>query len=174
MGNPIFRSGSSFVEVAQAEQVIATEVAGVVGTATITVEGVQMTAAQLEALFSGHVAEINSLVKSKAEIHDQVLKQKTSRGTSQKAAQALKAWVVGAYGASSPQATTLGFQPTIRHPASAATKAEAQVKRKATRAERHTMGKHQKASIHGTVAAPPSPAAPPNPAAPSTGNNSGH
>jgi len=174
MSNPIFRLGSSLVEVAQAEQVVATELSSIVGTATISVDGVQMTAAQLVAVFSGHVAEINALVKSKAQLHDQSVKQQASRGGSQRAAQALRAWVVGTYGASSPQVTTLGFQSPNRHPASVATKAEAQVKSKATRAERHTMGKRQKASIHGTVAAPPSPAAPPNPAAPSTGNNSGH
>jgi hypothetical protein len=168
MSNPIFKSSASLVDIAQAEQVIATEVAGVVGTATIMVEGVQMTAAQLGELFSSHVAEINALVKSKAQIHDQVLKQKSSRVTTQKAAQALKAWVAGACGASSPQATTLGFQPPNRHPATVATKAEAQVKSKATRAERHTMGKRQKASIHGTVSTPPSPAAP------TTIGNNGH
>jgi hypothetical protein len=171
MGNPIFKSSASLVEIAQAEQVLATEVAGVIGTATIMVEGVVMTAAQLGELFGGHVAEINALITSKAQIHDQVLKQKSSRVTAQKAAQAIKAWVAGAYGASSPQATTLGFQPPNRHPASAATKVEAQAKSKATREERHTMGKRQKASIHGTASAPPSPAAPST-----TGNtgNSGH
>ena len=137
MGNPIFMSSISLVKVAQAEQVLATEVAGVVGTATVFVDGVQMTAAQLAALFGGHVAEINALVKSKAEIHDQVLNQHASRARSQRAAQALKAWVVGSFGASSDQATTLGFQPPNRHPATVATKAEAQVKSRATRAARH-------------------------------------
>jgi hypothetical protein len=143
MGNPIFKSTSRLVQVASAEQVLATELESVVGTATILVKGVRMTAAQLVALFSGHVAEITALAKSKAELHDQVLKQKASRVSSHDAALAIKAWVVGNYGASSPQTTTLGFQPPNRHPATVATKVEAQVKSKATRTQRRTTGKRK-------------------------------
>jgi hypothetical protein len=174
MGNPIFRSNSSLVEVAQAETVIAAKLAAIIGAATILVGGVKMTAAQLVALFTGHVAEIGALIESKAQLHNQVVHQQGTRVSAQEAAQAIKAWVVVNYGASSSEATTLGFPPAIRHPASTATKAEAQVKSKATREERHTMGKRQKASIHGTVSSPPSSAAPPTPDAPSTGNHNGH
>jgi hypothetical protein len=174
MSNATLSGNSSLVEFAQAEQVLAEEVAAIVGTATIPVNGVQMTGAQLATLFGGHVAEIGALVKAKAQLHDQVLAQRSSQANSRAAALALKAWVVGTYGASSPQATTLGFQPANRHPASVATKADAQVKSKATREERHTMGKRQKAGIHGTVSTAPSPspapAAPPVPAPP---NNTG-
>jgi hypothetical protein len=158
MSNPIFTNNSSLVVLAQAEQLLAEEVEAVVGTATIMVNGVAMTGAQLSSLFSGHSGQINNLIKSKAQIHDQVLAQRTARIHSRAAAQALKAWVTATFGANSAQATTLGFQPPTRHPATVATKAEAQVKGKATRAE-HT----------------PKPATTPAvPAAPSNGTSSGH
>jgi hypothetical protein len=137
MRNPIFKATSSLLVVAQAEQVLAAEVASIVGTATVPVNGVAMTATQLAALFAGHVEEIHALIRSKAELHDQVLHQRVSRRTSRTAAQRLKAWVTGVCGAASPQATTLGFQPPNRHPATVATKAEAQEKSKVTRAQRH-------------------------------------
>jgi hypothetical protein len=147
MRNPIFNHSSSLVEIAQAEQLLAEEIPAIVGTATILVNGVRMTGAQLGAVFGGHVAEVNALIKSRAQLHDQVVAQRASRASSRVVAQAVRAWVVGNFGASSPQATALGFQPPARHPATVATKVDAQAKSKATRAERHTMGKRRKAAI---------------------------
>lgn len=158
MGNALLIPSSTLVEVAAADDLLAEEVEAVLGAATVVVNGVAMTGPQLSALFSGHSTEIAALLKTKAQIHDQVLAQRTARIHSRAAAQALKAWVTATFGANSAQATTLGFQPPTRHPATVATKAEAQVKGKATRAE-HT----------------PKPATTPAvPAAPSNGTSSGH
>jgi hypothetical protein len=154
MGNALLIPSSTLVEVAAADDLLAEEVEAVLGAATVVVNGVAMTGPQLSALFSGHSTEIAALLKTKAQIHDQVLAQHATRDRVRAAALALKAWVVASHGATSPQATTLGFQPANRHPATVATKAEAQVKSKATRAE------HQPAPAHA-------------PAAPATTGNGG-
>jgi hypothetical protein len=63
-------------------------------------------------------------------------------------------------GADNPAVTQFGFLPTKPVKKSAESKAAAVVKAKATRTARNTMGKNQKAEIHGAPQAAPAPMAP--------------
>lgn len=73
---------------------------------------------------------------------------------------ALNRTLQGAFGATSPVLVDFGLAPLHRTAPTVAKKSEAVEKRQATRAARHTMGKRQRAAIHGVVAAAPVPSAP--------------
>ncbi len=84
----------------------------------------------------------------------------------------LKSYLYGAYGAESPIATQFGFSQKKPAVVSVQVKADAQVKAKATRVARLTMGPKQKADIHGTVTtAPEVGASATGSAAPATGGD---
>jgi hypothetical protein len=72
----------------------------------------------------------------------------------------LKAWVTGAFGATSKEAQDFGFLPPKIGARTAATKATAVLKVLATRQARGTKGKRQKEKIKGTIVAPAAPAVP--------------
>jgi hypothetical protein len=66
---------------------------------------------------------------------------------------ALHSTIRGRFGTANPSVEDFGMSPFKRGVRTVANKVEAIAKSLATRAERHTMGKRQKAAIHGTVAA---------------------
>jgi hypothetical protein len=72
----------------------------------------------------------------------------------------VRKFIVGSFGPPPGAASDFGLEAAPQHPADAATKAEAVVKRSATRAARHTMGSRQKLEIKGTPVIPPTPATP--------------
>jgi hypothetical protein len=67
---------------------------------------------------------------------------------------ALHCAIQGRFGKTNVAVEEFGMSPVKRGARTVASKVEAVAKSLATRAERHTMGKRQKAAIHGTVPAP--------------------
>jgi hypothetical protein len=78
----------------------------------------------------------------------------------------LRRYLQGTFGVGSKTLLDFGLTPQKPPATTAQTTATAVTKRAATREARHTMGKKQKAAIHGSVA--PAPSASPLAAAPST------
>jgi|HubBroStandDraft_1064217.scaffolds.fasta_scaffold183782_1 hypothetical protein len=73
----------------------------------------------------------------------------------------VRKFIVGSFGEPPGPAGDFGIEATVHHPPDAETKAQAVVKREATRTARHTMGSQQKAKITGETPASPTPATPP-------------
>jgi hypothetical protein len=69
----------------------------------------------------------------------------------------VKKFVTGSFGQPPGPAGDFGLAPPVTHVPDANTKAQAVVKRAATRAARHTMGPRQKASVTGTSPVAPAP-----------------
>ncbi|HEY2370089.1 MAG TPA: hypothetical protein VGH87_27010 [Polyangiaceae bacterium] len=68
---------------------------------------------------------------------------------------ALRNYVIGHFGESSPVLAEFGFKPRKVAQKTVAEKFETVEKALATRAARHTMGSRQKASVHGDITPPP-------------------
>ncbi len=75
----------------------------------------------------------------------------------------LEQYLRGRYGQSNAILRDFGLTPRTPPKVKVPVKAAAIVKSAETRVARHTMGKRQKAAIHGTPAAPTEPATPPAP-----------
>jgi hypothetical protein len=171
MSNPLLNARASIVSVAQAEQTFIEELPAILGTATVMVDGVAMNKDQIIAVMTKHLSSISALTTQRQPIREMVATQSGLRDQVLAIAQAVKASVAGTYGPVSTQMTKLGLAPAPRNAPTAATVALAAEKRRATREERGTKGKRQKAAIHGTVsAAPATPPAAPTADKPGTGN----
>ncbi len=113
-----------------------------------------MTATQVVALLKSHLVAINADLQGKAAQARLVAAQLALRTNVKSVAEAVEAYVVGAYGKGAAQLSTLGFTTAKRQVPTTETQALAAEKRRATRAARGTKGKRQKAGIHGTVTVP--------------------
>jgi voltage-gated potassium channel Kch len=102
-------------------------------TATLLMAGVSYTPAQLIAILQAYVAAITALVALHAELHDAVLAGKLQRKQVQAILLALEAFVVNQFGSNSSALNDFGFAPKKRAVETAATKAAAQAKGRATR-----------------------------------------
>lgn len=130
--------------------------------APLLLGGQSFTPASLIAFFQSRIDLANQATTAKAQWLDLVKQYETLNATANLVARGLKQYVMNAYGATSPVLTDFGFTPPKRAPLSVAQQAQAIAKRKATRKARNTLGKKQKAAIHGTVpkAEPVTPTAP--------------
>jgi hypothetical protein len=123
--------------------------------ATIVGNGVKRTAAQVEAVALAYVAAVQATNTARANLHSLVAAEAAALATLKDAVRSVLAFVVSSFGEGSSVFSGLGFTVKKLAKKTAAAKALAVVKGKATREERHTMGKRQKAGIHGTVSSPP-------------------
>jgi hypothetical protein len=131
-------------------------------TATIVLNGVSRTPADIAKVFQASIDAADVTTAAAADFHKAVADEKATNDTADATYRSLRAYV----GKASPDVlSSFGFAPAARQVPSAATVAGAVEKRVATREARHTMGKRQKAGIKGTVATAP---AAPAPAAGST------
>ena len=132
---------------------------------TLPLGGSTYTPADLVKLVQGRIDASGVANTTKATWHSNVLAGRKLNTQVTPVLRALRTYVLNVYGAASPVLADFGFtapKVTTRTPEE---KAAAAAKAKATRAARHTMGKNQKKSVKGTVAAaaPSSGAAPPTP-----------
>jgi hypothetical protein len=143
---------------------------------TLVINGAKVTLADIAAEAKSLLAAMNATDVARKQLHDATVAEMQLRASMKAKATSLRSYIVGLLGASSTQAAALGFEPKPRSTPTVAVKAEAIEKRALTREARHTMGKKQKAAIHGTptVAAPtatPAAPAPATPVAPATTGN---
>jgi hypothetical protein len=99
---------------------------------------------------------ITSVRTARTALGQAIASQKAALAEGRALRAALKKTLQGRFGASSPVLQKFGFTPARTPKTPIATKAEAKVKAKATRAARGTVGKKAKQAIHGSA----SPAAP--------------
>ena len=126
----------------------------------MTVSGESMKLADLTAIYQAAIDTRTALVPQRAAYEKALAARDSAEVTRQATDKKLKAWVVNQFGADSEEAQEFGFLPTKVGEKTAATKALAVQKVRATRAARGTMGKRQKEKIKGTIVAPAAPAEP--------------
>jgi hypothetical protein len=169
--NPLFVSNSSTATLTKAETTLVTELPAVLGKTSIPVGGKSMTPQQVVAIFQQHLDAMAALTKQRAQTTAAVQTERAARTSAKAAVPYIRNYVAAAFGENSQQYASLGF--ALRKPAqkSVESKAQAHVKMLATRKARQTVGRLQKAKIHGVVPAPvsdsPSPSPSPSPSSPS-------
>jgi hypothetical protein len=136
---------------------------------SLTFNGASTTPAQLTQAFQSLDDATTSMDAARAKWQDAVKVQRSTSATVRPLVKAYRSYLVNLYGDASATLGDFGMTPRkAPAPRTAAQKATAAARNKATRAARHTMGPKQKAGIKGTVAvtAPAAPA--PAPAKPIT------
>lgn len=106
-------------------------------TTTLILGGVSYTPTQLVNLLQAYINAISALMALHAQLHDAVSDTKAQKKHIRAILFALQALVMNEFGSSSSKMGDFGFTPKKQAVESAATKAEAQVKAKATRAKNH-------------------------------------
>jgi hypothetical protein len=135
-------------------------------TQAIILDGVSYTPANIEKALQGSIDAADATTAAGAVFHKAVADEKSANVMADTVYRGLVAFVTGQFKTSPNTLADFGIVPLTRQTPAAATVASAVVKRAATRAARHTMGKRQKASIKGTVSST-APATPPAAATPS-------
>jgi hypothetical protein len=126
-------------------------------TTTITLEGEAYKAKDLQQQFQAEVDAASTTQSAKNAWQQAVLAEEKVATQVTLLRKALRAYLIGTYGAKSATVAEFGFAPK-EATVDVATKALAIEKRAATRAARGTMGAKQKKGIKGTVPAASSPA----------------
>jgi hypothetical protein len=133
-----------------------------VGVDPFVLDGANLTRADLLARIQAVLDAIASVKAARTTLAQALADQKTAIAAGRKLRAAMKRTLQGRLGPSSPTLQKFGFAPARSAKTPVATKAQAKVKAKATRAARGTAGKKAKLAIHGaTPAATAAPAAPP-------------
>nr|HEX4316275.1 hypothetical protein [Kofleriaceae bacterium] len=129
---------------------------------TLTVNSTAYKAEDLVALLDGFVAQLQEVDAAYATWKQKLDAWKTVEATKvTPLMSALARTLQGAFGATNPALGEFGLAPLRRTAPSAETVASAVEKRRATRIARHTLGRRQRAAIHGApVTAPTAPTAP--------------
>jgi hypothetical protein len=140
---------SSLVE---AEQELIDQLPTLMANQQLLINGVKMTVAQFLAPLQEHVTQAQVLNQKRGDIKGIVASQRQLVASNRKQMQGFKAFIASTFGTSSSLYITLKL---ARAPQSvtAAVKAEATVKRNATRKARGIVGKKQRKAIHATPAA---------------------
>jgi hypothetical protein len=127
---------------------------------TISIDGQPMKLTALIAIYQDTIDARAKLIEQRAATKAALTARENADTARVATDEGLDAWVTVQFGARSTQAQEFGFHPHKVTVTSAATKALAAEKSKATREARGTKGKRQKAHIKGTVVVPTEPAAP--------------
>ena len=130
--------------------------------ATLALVGTSLTAAALKAVFQGDVDATNAVDSADAQYKQLVANMHSARAKASAMRQALRDYILATAGAQAVQMLQdFGMQVPKRPKNTPEAQAFAVAKRRATRQARHTMGKNQKATIHGTVTIEPAAGATP-------------
>ena len=129
---------------------------------TLTLAGTTYTPSTLKATLQAEIDANTSLDDLRAQFKQQAASTRTARAKARAARKALKAYVLGVYGADAVQMLEDFGMTKSQGTLSVKAKADAVAKAQATRKARHTMGKRQKRTIKGepetTNEAPETPA----------------
>jgi hypothetical protein len=147
--NPILATTSKTSDTVKAETTMISHLPAVLGKVSVPINGVMMTAAQIVTQIQSHLDAVTALDNFRAQAKAALALERARQATVKATVLCVRSYVTIAFGEQSTQYALLGF--SARKPAqkSAASKATAVTKTLATRAARHTMGKNQKADIHG-------------------------
>ncbi len=118
---------------------------------TVIVKGVTHAGKTLVAIFQRALDTADALDAARASAHSALKEQRNAEAEANAMYDALKATIAVATGQDSAEYKEFGFAPRRTAKRSAQAKAQAVIKQRETRADRHTMGPEQKAHIHGEV-----------------------
>jgi hypothetical protein len=153
MANPLSHKRSRAVT-SLVETTVLAELPSLLATASFLVNGVKMTATQVEAVLTGHLTAIGTVNTTSVAYHAAVAAEQALEVQARAVIAAVEVVARATFGVNSPEYALLGFTSKKRVEPTVETKVEAVAKAKATRAARNTGGKKQKAKIHGTPATP--------------------
>jgi hypothetical protein len=142
---------------------------------SVTLSGVKYTPAKLAKMFQNGIDIADATDVASKAWHTAVATEKAKTQELSGVQTSLRDHVRATFGAASTEFADFGFTPKAVRAVDAKTKADAVVKRAATRVARNTMGKRAKlkvtgatAAAAGSIAAPATPAAPAAPEGPTT------
>ena len=133
-------------------------------TPTITLNGQPLTQAALISVLQDEITTADATLLAEGLFHKAVAAEKAAVAAGEPVFRALRAFLLNLFEGQTDVLADFGITVIVRQVPTAATKAAAALKAKATRAARGTGGKRQKAKIVGTVQA--APAIPPTGAKP--------
>jgi hypothetical protein len=126
--------------------------------AVFPVGGKLVASKDLQAQIQANVDRQKELVETRAKARQLLVLVESERVESTKVLTAVRQYAAGAFGEASAEFASFGFKERKAPQQKPASRVEAAAKMRATRLARHTMGRRQRAAIHGVV--PPSPATP--------------
>jgi hypothetical protein len=132
---------------------LAAKLLSLLPTASFVVNGAPMTSAQMQSELLAYVAAVQATNSARVQAKNMEVAEKNALVLVKAATRALYAYVVAQFGVASTVFSGLGFTVNKVGRKSAATKAEAVLKGKATREARDTGGKREKEDIHGAAPA---------------------
>jgi hypothetical protein len=130
--------------------------------AVVVLGGVAHKASDVVAIYQACLDNRATLDTQRAEVKATLATLEAADAKRIETERALKPWMINTFGATSKEAHDFGYLPPKKPVQSVDTKAQAKVRREATRAARHTMGPKQKEKIKGTMVVLTAPAAPAN------------
>jgi hypothetical protein len=134
--------------------------ANVAAKATIPLRGVATVRGDVVSGLQGAIDASDAEVTAEAAFHSAVAAARTANATARAIFLAVKAWALVEHGDDTTMLTALGVAPPAKKAPDVMTKAAAVVKQAATRVQRHTMGKKQKAALSAEAPAAPVATAP--------------
>ncbi|MGH7296312.1 MAG: hypothetical protein ACRELB_15335 [Polyangiaceae bacterium] len=146
--------------IAQYREMITGVQANVGTTATIPVRGVATTRPAVVAALQGYVDAAGAVEAARAALEEAVARQDQAEVTANVTYLAVKAYATATFGDKPTTLSTFGLQVPVRTPMSAATKAAAAAKRKATLQARKAALAAVGATAQAETPATPAPAAP--------------
>ncbi len=153
---------SSKAVLMQFEGSVMDALAKIIPKATLPVGGKLVTSKELRGRIQTHVDTMDALVQARAKVSQLVALDRQQRAELMSVMAGIQHYVAGLFGEHSMEFASFGFKPKKVPQRTVESKAQAAEKLRATRLARHTLGKRQKASIHGMPATPKAdPAVPP-------------
>jgi hypothetical protein len=160
---------SSKVVLRNLEESVAAALDKLAPKANIPIAGKLVASKELRAKLLSHISAMDASSDARAKFVQAVSADRDQRAQMTPLLSAIRSYAAGVYGEGSPEFALFGFKPKKVAYRTVQVKAEAVEKLRATRAARHTMGKRQRAAIHGAVTMPNggTTATPPDGSAPS-------
>ena len=156
------------VELTTMEETVIAALAKYAAKATFAIGSAPLSSKELQTQLQAHVDASNAAYESRVTHSRLVAAARARREQTAPLLAAVRAYAAVTFGEQSAEFTAFGFKPRKVAQRTAESKAGAVEKLRATRVARHTMGKRQRAAIHGTVPTS-SPASGPGASPPATG-----
>ena len=119
--------------------------------ASLPVAGKLVPSKDLQAHLQAHVDTLNAVKDARAKFSQLVARERTQRPEVGPELAGIRNHAAALYGELSPEFASFGFTPRKAPQRTVESKAGAAAKLRATRVARHTMGKRQRAAIHGAA-----------------------
>ena len=133
------------------EESVVTALSKLVPDASLPFAGKPVASKDLQTQLQAHVAAMKSVDDARARFSQLVAIEESQRAVIGPVLSGIRTYAAAQYGEKSPEFASFGFKPRRIPERTVASKAAAVEKRLATRVARHTMGKRQRAAIHGVM-----------------------